>query len=394
MPQKEGYINFDEYIRQGEPDKKEKAYIWQTAIGLQAVDGLSTSEYLKEAAKRNIEGEITVDEVGKLIRSYYQSKTQREPDDDEKEEADHAAANISKILSARTLDFSTAGYISLHRRIFKGVFKHAGKIRDYDITKKEWVLNGDTVNYLNSEDLRRALDYDIEQERQFSYKGLSTDEMIAHITRFVSGIWQIHAFGEGNTRTTAVFTIQYLRSIGFDINNDLFAKHSWYFRNALVRANYKNARLGIDYTPVYLERFFRNLLLDEQWDLRNRYLHIQATEEWKEQPRLDEPSSTGQVQDKLGTSKSKVLSQFDTDNHNIHQLVLAIGEQQMSVKEMMETLSLKGRDNFLKVYLNPAIEEQYVRLLYPNSLRHPRQKYLLTVKGIALYNKISQNNEG
>ena len=393
MPQKEGYINFDEYIRQGEPDKKEKAYIWQTAIGLQAVDGLSTSEYLKEAAKRNIEGEITVDEVGKLIRSYYQSKTQREPDDDEKEEADHAAANISKILSARTLDFSTAGYISLHRRIFKGVFKHAGKIRDYDITKKEWVLNGDTVNYLNSEDLRRALDYDIEQEREFSYKGLSTDEMIAHITRFVSGIWQIHAFGEGNTRTTAVFTIQYLRSIGFDINNDLFAKHSWYFRNALVRANYKNARLGIDYTPIYLERFFRNLLLGEQWDLRNRYLHIQATEEWREQPRLDEPSSTGQVQDKLGTSTGKVLNQFDTDNHNIQQLVLAIGEQQMPVKEMMEVLSLKGRDNFLKVYLNPAIEEQYVRLLYPNSPRHPRQKYLLTVKGITLYNKISQNNE-
>lgn len=383
--------DFDEYIRQGEPDKKEKAYIWQTAIGLQAVDGLSTSEYLKETAKRNIEGEITVDEVGKLIRSYYQSKTQREPDDDEKEEADHAAANISKILSARTLDFSTAGYVSLHRRIFEGVFKHAGKIRDYDITKKEWVLNGDTVNYLNSEDLRRALDYDIEQERQFSYKGISTDEMVAHITRFVSGIWQIHAFGEGNTRTTAVFTIQYLRSIGFDINNDLFAKHSWYFRNALVRANYKNVRLGIDYTPIYLERFFRNLLLGEQWDLRNRYLHIQATDEWKEQPRLDNPSSTGQVQDKLGISTSKVHNQFDTDNYNIQQLVLAMGEQQMSVKEMMEALSLKGRDNFLKVYLNPAIEEQYVRLLYPYSPRHPRQKYLLTVKGIALYNKISRN---
>lgn len=382
---------FDEYIRQGEPDKKEKAYIWQMAIGLQAVDGLSTSDYLKETAKRNIEGEITVDEVGKLIRSYYQSKTQREPDDDEKEEADHAAANISKILSARTLDFSTAGYVALHRRIFEGVFKHAGKIRDYDITKKEWVLNGDTVNYLNSEDLRRALDYDIEQERQFSYRGVSTDEMIAHITRFVSGIWQIHAFGEGNTRTTAVFTIQYLRSIGFDINNALFAKYSWYFRNALVRANYKNARLGIDYTPVYLERFFRNLLLGEQWDLRNRYLHIQATEEWKEQPRLGAPSSTGQVQDKFGISANNVPNRLYTDNHNIQQLVLAIGEQQMSVKEMMEALSLKGRDNFLKVYLNPAMEGQYVRLLYPSSPRHPRQKYLLTVKGLALYNKISQN---
>ena len=382
--------DFDEYIRQGEPDKKEKAYIWQTAIGLQAVDGLTTSEFLKETAKRNIEGEITVEEVGKLIKSYYRSKTQRELNDDEKEEADQAAANISKILSARTLDFSTAGYVSLHRRIFEGVFKHAGKIRDYDITKKEWVLNGDTVNYLNNEDLCRALDYDIEQERQFSYKGLSTDEMITHITHFVSGIWQIHAFGEGNTRTTAVFAIQYLRSIGFDVNNSLFAKHSWYFRNALVRANYKNARLGIDYTPIYLERFFRNLLLGEHWDLRNRYLHIQATEEWKEQPRLDEPISTGQVQDKFGTSTDKVLNQSDTNNHNIQQLVLAIGEQQMSVKEMMEALSLKGRDNFLKVYLNPAIDEQYVRLLYPNSPRHPRQKYFLTVKGIALYNMIFQ----
>ena len=132
------------------------------------------------------------------------------------------------------------------------------------------------------------------------------------------------------------------------------------------------------------------MLLGEQWDLRNRYLHIQATEEWKKQPRLDEPTNSGQVQDKLRTSTGKMLNQFDTDNHNIQQLVRAIGEQQMSVKGIMEALLLKGRDNFLKVYLNPAIEEQFVRLLYPQSPRHPRQKYLLTVKGFALYNKISQ----
>ena len=385
--------DFDTYIRQNEPGKKEKAYIWQTAIGLQAVDGLSTSEYLIETAKRNIDGEITLDEVGRLIKSYYQSKTQREPDDDEKEEADHAAANISKILSARTLDFTTSGYISMHRRIFDGVFKHAGKIRDYDITKKEWVLNGDTVNYLNNEDLRRALNYDIEQERQFTYKGLSTDEMIAHITRFVSGLWQIHAFGEGNTRTTAVFTIQYLRSIGFDINNDLFAKYSWYFRNALVRANYKNARLGIDYSPVYLERFFRNLLLGEQWDLRNRYLHIQASEEWKEQPRLDKPSNTGQLQDKHRTSTEQVPNKLygviQTDNPNVEKLIIAIADQYVSVTQMMEYLSLKHRPTFLKNYLTPAIKEQYVRLLYPNSPRHPRQKYLLTTKGRILYDEIT-----
>lgn len=187
--------------------------------------------------------------------------------------------------------------------MFEGVMKHAGEFRTYDITKKEWVLEGDTVLYLNWEDLRRALDYDLEQERAYSYKGKSHDEMISHLTRFVSGLWQIHAFGEGNTRTTAVFTIQYLRSLGIHVDNDMFAKHSWYFRNALVRANYHNVAKGIDYTPVYLERFFRNLLLGEQWDLRNRYLHIHPTEEWSVQPNFSgPPTSTGQVPHKYPTS--------------------------------------------------------------------------------------------
>ena len=284
---KQLYVDFDQYIRQGEPDKREKAYAWSTAIGLQAVDGLQTSEYLLQTAQRHIEGEISIEEVRDLVKTYYQSKTLRESDDDDKQEADKVSANITKVLSSKTLNFSTSGYISVHRRVFEGVFKHAGTLRKYDITKREWVLDGDTVNYLNWEDLRRAIDYDIEQEKSFSYKGLSSDEMITHISRFVSGLWQIHAFGEGNTRTTAVFTILYLRSIGFQVNNELFANHSWYFRNALVRANYKNAVKGIDYSPVYLERFFRNLLLGERWDLRNRYLHIQAPE---------------QVQDKYRTS--------------------------------------------------------------------------------------------
>ena len=292
---KQTSLDFDEYIRQGEPDKKERAEVWSVAIGLQAVDGLKTSEYLQQTARRNIEGEITIDEVRELVKSYYQSKTQREPDDDDKQEADLVSGNITKILSTDTLDFSTKGYVSLHRRIFEGVFKHAGRIRDYDITKKEWVLEYDTVHYLNWEDLHRAIDYDIEQERGFSYKGLSSDELITHVTRFVSGLWQIHAFGEGNTRTTAVFAIQYLRSLGFNVDNNQFAKHSWYFRNALVRANYKNAVKGIDYSPVYLERFFRNLLLDEKWDLRNRYLHIHPTAEWSVQPNLATPSSIEQV---------------------------------------------------------------------------------------------------
>ena len=373
---KEGYLDFDEYIRQGEPAQREKAGYWQTAIGLQAVDGLKVSDYLQDTARRHIEGDITIDEARELIRSYYQSKAVREPDDDVKQEADKVSANITKILSSKTFDFSANGLLSLHRRIFEGVFKHAGKLRDYNITKKEWVLEGDSVNYLNWEDLLRAIDYDLDQERQFSYKGISQDAMVAHISSFVSGLWQIHAFGEGNTRTTAVFTILYLRHIGFQVSNDMFAQHSWYFRNALVRANYKNAIKGIDYSPVYLERFFRNLLLDEKWDLRNRYLHIHPTQEWRVQPNLSEnPTSTRQVPDKLHAD-------------NIVKLVLLVGEHELSVKEMMSAIGLKDRENFMNLYLNPAIADGYIQPLYPQSPRHPYQKYLLTDKGLALYKNV------
>ncbi len=387
---KDIYTDFDEYIKQGEPDKKEKASIWRTAIGLQAVDGLKTSDYLKETACKHIEGKIDIDEARKLIQSYYQSKSWREPDDDEKQEADKVSANIAKILSADTLDFSAQGLISLHRRIFEKVFKHAGKIRTYNITKKEWVLKGDTVRYLNWEDLNRALDFDIEQEKNFSYKGISSDTLIAHVTKFVSGIWQIHAFCEGNTRTTAVFTILYLRSLGFKVNNDMFAEHSWYFRNALVRANYRNAVEGVDYSPVYLERFFRNLLLGDQWDLRNRYLHIQPSKEWRIQPNLANPSSTHQAPIKCPSSTRQVPDKLHTDDPNIARLVEAVGEQTLSVKEMMAALELKDRVNFQNLYLSPAIKDGFVKMLYPNSPKHPRQKYLLTAKGIALYQELTK----
>ena len=384
---KEGYLDFDTYIRQGEPSQREKAGYWQAAIGLQAVDGLKVSSYLQNTACRHIEGDITIDEACELVNQYYITKTAHDANDEDKEEADRVSANIVKVLSSPTFDFSTGGYQSVHRRVFKGVMKHAGEFRKYDITKKEWVLEGDTVLYLNWEDLRRAIDYDLEQERAYSYKGKSQDEMISHLTKFVSGLWQIHAFGEGNTRTTAVFTIQYLRSLGFDVNNDLFAKHSWYFRNALVRANYHNIAKGIDYTPIYLERFFRNLLLGEQWDLRNRYLHIHPTKEWSVQPNLATPSSTPastpqvppQLQDKL-----------HTDNLLIIRLIKVIGKEQLSIKQMLEGVGLKDRMNFLKYNLNPAIAEGFVRMLYTQSPRHPRQKYLLTAKGMALYNELTK----
>ena len=365
------FASFDEYLRQGEPSQKERAENWKTAIGLQAVDGLQPSAYLIDVAKRNIEGEISLDETRKLIDSYYQSKTVRTPKDEDEEEADKVSVNIAKILASKTFAFNTNGYVSLHRRIFEGVFKHAGEIRQYDISKKEWVLEGDSVNYLNWEDLRRALDWDIEQEKNFSYKGLTDDEKIEHITKFISGIWQIHAFREGNTRTTAIFTIQYLRSLGYEVNNEMFAKHSWYFRNALVRANYRNIQKGIDYSPIYLVRFFRNLLLKDGWVLKNRYLHIRPTDEWKEQPRIGTP----QVPRKLSSSTPQVPHKF---SQHVETLILSFNDEYMTSAEIMGSIGLKDRKSFSELYLNAALSEKAIERKYPNTPRHPRQQYRMT----------------
>ena len=296
---KEKYINFDEYIRQGEPAQRERAEAWRVAIGLQAVDGLKTSEYLQETARRNIEGEITIDEARELVKQYYVKKTTHDEDDADKEEADRVSSNISKLLQTDAFTYSVAGLTAIHRAIFDGVFKHAGHFRDYDISKKEWVLRGDSVLYGRWQDLRMAIEYDLEQERQFVYAGLDKGQIIEHLVRFVAGLWQIHPFGEGNTRTTAVFTIKYLRYLGFSVNNDLFERHSWYFRNALVRANYRNVVKGIEQEPIFLIRFFRNLLLGENNTLKNRYMMINPPEEWKmpenEQVPHKYPTSTGQV---------------------------------------------------------------------------------------------------
>ena len=337
------FASFDEYLRQGEPSQKESAENWKTAIGLQAVDGLQPSAYLIDVAKRNIEGEITLDETRKLIDSYYQSKTIRTPKDEDEEEADKVSANIAKILASKTFAFNTNGYVSLHRRIFEGVFKHAGEIRQYDISKKEWVLEGDSVNYLNWEDLRRALDWDIEQEKNFSYKGLTDDEKIEHIAKFISGIWQIHAFREGNTRTTAIFTIQYLRSLGYEVNNEMFAKHSWYFRNALVRANYRNINKDIEYSPIYLVRFFRNLLLGESWVLKNRYLHIDPTDEWKVQPRLATPQvphTPHQKVDRKGGQKTEKVGRKGGQKTKESILSLIASDPFVTTNEMSKRLEI------------------------------------------------------
>jgi len=274
--------NFDEYIRQIEPGKKEKGIIWQTAIGLQQVDGLNTSDYLIETAKQNIEGDITIDEAKKRIDDYYRtlnrSKDTDSAQDDRTEEADKVSARIAEILAENTFTFSPVEYIGIHRRLFIGIYKFAGKIRDYNITKPEWALDGETVFYASADTIMETLEYDFREEKNFKYKGLTKQEQVEHLAKFISGLWQIHAFGEGNTRATAVFTIKYLRAFGYKVENDMFAQNSRYFRNALVRANYNNYANNIYATMKYLNRFFENLIFGANFILKNRELHIKSVE--------------------------------------------------------------------------------------------------------------------
>ena len=267
---------FKEYIKESEPDRRDKGYAWHTAIGLQAVDGLKTSEYLVQTAVRNIEGEISFEEANALLQSYYEENPARDADD-RTEEADKVSARIATLLSEKAFSFTPNEYLSIHRKLFNGIYSHAGCIRDYNITKKEWVLNGATVLYGSATELRATLDYDFSEEKKFSYKNLTMDNIIHHLAVFVSRLWQIHVFGEGNTRTTAVFFIKYLRTLGFDVTNDIFAENAWYFRNSLVRANYNDLKNGVHETTEFLELFLRNFLLNESNPLHNRTLHISGT---------------------------------------------------------------------------------------------------------------------
>ena len=338
--------DFEEYIRQSEPHKREKGYAWQTAIGLQAVDGLKPSEYLKEKARQHIEGDITIDEVKQLVDSYYKSKVARSSSEDRTEEADKVSARITEILSENTFTFSPIEYLAIHRHLFEGIFSHAGQIRDYNITKNEWVLKGATVLYASAGSIRETLEYDFSQEKIFDYKNLNIDEAIRHIARFVSGIWQIHAFGEGNTRTTGVFTIKYLHTFGFNFSNETFANHSWYFRNALVRANYNDLTKGVYATTEFLEKFFRNLILNEQNELKNRNLQIDEIEkeaiQSAKQTDMDIPKCKNCTLD--CTLEEIAVLNYLKEKPNATQKEIAqhIGKSERTVKSMTVNLSERG----------------------------------------------------
>ena len=272
MPDNEKWqIDLEEYIKQGEPDKKEKSCAWKTAIGLQDVDGLKTSDYLLQTAKEHIEGLIDIKTAQKRVQNYYEQNSKRTEIELKTKEADIVSTRIAEILSENTFQFSPVELKNIHKRLFQEVFEYAGQFRKYNITKKEWILNSETVLYAPFETIKEALDYDFSIEKDFQYEGLDIEKSIKHIAKFTSLIWQIHPFCEGNTRTIAVFIIKYLRKFGFNVNNDEFANNSWYFRNALVRANYNDLKKDISATSLFLERFFENLLLNRKNLLKNSF---------------------------------------------------------------------------------------------------------------------------
>lgn len=352
---------FKEYLKESEPDKVSKGYAWSTAIGLQAVDGLKPSRYLVDTAIKNIEGEITIKEAQNLIDTYYNEKPVHQSDKERTEEADKVSARIAELLSETAFLFTSNEYISIHRKLFQGIYNHAGKIRDYNITKKEWVLDGATVMYGSASELRATLEYDFFQEKDFSYKGLSMDEIIHHLAVFISRLWQIHIFGEGNTRTTAVFFIKYLRTLGFSVTNDIFAENAWYFRNALVRANYTNLQKGVHETTEYLELFLKNLLLDEKNELHNRHLHINGFSQTEkvdiQETKVDIEKEKVDIESLL-SGKTEAFS-AKTVVH-IHRLYEKFGLDEIFGRSaVMELLELKGSgaSKFLSNLLDAGIIE-------------------------------------
>ena len=345
---------FEEYIRESEPGKRDKGYAWHTAIGLQAVDGLKTSEYLIRTAVRNIEGEISFEEANALLQTYYEENPSRDADD-RTEEADKVSARIAALLSEKAFSFTPNEYLSIHRKLFTGIYPHAGRIRDYNITKKEWVLNGATILYGSATELRATLDYDFSEEKKFSYKNLSMDEIIHHLAVFISRLWQIHIFAEGNTRTTAVFFIKYLRTLGFDVTNEIFAENAWYFRNSLVRANYNDLKNGIHETTEYLELFLRNLLLNENHPLHNRTLHISGTFKDTEKPDI------GAAKPDIGGLKADIETEFHpkTVSHILKLREAFPGQTIFGRSDVMRVINIKpssASDLLKKMVVSGVIE--------------------------------------
>lgn len=268
-----GELNSYEKVEETKDSYKKQLY-WDMAIGLQQVDSLVPSKYLIELANDNINGKISSYKIEELLNKYYAKQNMADKKVSDEHECDLVATRIVELLNDNNFSFRPITLKVIHEYLFKGIYDFAGKYRTYNITKEEPILKGDTVIYASFNEIKRTLDYDFNQEMEYDYSKLTLQEQINHIVDFTSRVWQVHAFGEGNTRTVAVMIEKYLRSLGYNVNNDLFKEHSVYFRNALVRSNYSNRAKNIYPTNEYLIKFFENLLADKKHELSSKDLMV------------------------------------------------------------------------------------------------------------------------
>ena len=353
------------YFKAEEPGRRERADAWATAIGLQKVDGLTPSQFLFDTAKDHIEGRITQNQARRRIHDYYAAVSSKPPyreamrPDPAKEEADKVSERIVAVINDGGFAFTPEYFISIHAKLFKGVLPSAGKWRTVNIRKREWVLKDDSVTYGDASTLKQSLIRDFIDEREFDYGGKTPRKIIPHFARFIAQIWQLHPFGEGNTRTTAVFAIKYLNSLGYRVTNNMFRDNSWYFRNALVRANYADYARDVKRDWSYIEKFFRNLLLGEKNEMKSRYLLIGLTEEDKQKIReLTEGGQNKVVGKRLsendrrkkvvrkGCQKTVVrIVELLRDNPQLTQngLALVIGISRQAIQKHLGRLKAAGR---------------------------------------------------
>ena len=341
------------YFKAEEPGCRERADAWATAIGLQKVDGLTPSQFLFDTAREHIEGRITQNQARRRIRDYYAAQGECAAMDPDKEEADKVSERIVAVLNDGGFAFTPEYFISIHAKLFKGVLSSAGKLRTVNIRKREWVLRDDSVTYGDAATVKQSLVRDFIDEREFDYGGKSPRKIIPHFARFIAQIWQVHPFGEGNTRTTAVFAIKYLRSLGFAVENDVFRDNAWYFRNALVRANYADYARGVGREWGYLESFFRSLLLGEKNETKSRYLLVGLTDEDRrkmrelaEDEKAVRKSGKKKAVRKTGDEKTveKIWKLLESQPHlTFAGMVAALGITRSTIQKHVANLKAAGR---------------------------------------------------
>ena len=268
----------DSSVNEYNEEYKSSYYIkqlqWDMAIGLQEVDNLKPSKYLEELLEKNVEGNLTIEQVKEELKEYYIEKEKKNEINHNELECDFVSTRIVELLNEDKFELSVDYLKYVHKFLFQDVYEFAGEFRKVDFSKHEKILNNDSVAYGDCTTLSESLEYDISLEKEKKYKEMNIVEVIKNIAKFSSSIWQAHPFREGNTRTTALFIEKYLISLGYNVDNTLFKDKSVYFRNALVRSNYFNNYLNIEEDSSYLIKFYENLLLGKKNNLHSSDLVV------------------------------------------------------------------------------------------------------------------------